>query len=63
MRRTPDYLERAVAYRNRAEECRVMAADFRDEGRRTVLESLADDYDRMAKQMEGVLKTRQTLKA
>lgn len=56
MKRTPGDVEKAVAYRNRAEECRTMASDFQDEGRRRVLESLADDYDRLAELKERELK-------
>jgi hypothetical protein len=33
-----------------------MARDFPDEGRKRVLESLADDYDRMAAEIERTLK-------
>ena len=60
MKRTKGDQEKLVAYRNRAEECRTMASDFQDEGRRRVLESLADDYDRMAELKEREMRLYRT---
>ena len=60
MKRTKGDQEKLVAYRNRAEECRTMASDFQHEGRRRVLESLADDYDRMAELKEREMRLYRT---
>jgi len=49
-------LQKAVSYRNRPEVCRQMADDFLDESRKRVLESIADDYERMAAEIEKILK-------
>jgi DNA-binding cell septation regulator SpoVG len=49
-------LQKVVSYRNRAEVCRQMAHDFLDESRKRVLESIADDYERMAAEIEKILK-------
>jgi len=51
-----DHLRKVVAYRNRAEECRIMARDFSDGGRRRVLEGLSEDYSKMADELEAFLK-------
>jgi len=55
-------LRKATSYRNRAQECGAMASDFRDVGRKRVLESLADDYEETANQVEEISMTAQRLR-
>lgn len=43
-----DTAERARVYRERANELRALATEIRDEEQRTLLHSVADDYEQMA---------------
>ncbi|HEX3430834.1 MAG TPA: hypothetical protein VHT03_08105 [Rhizomicrobium sp.] len=45
-------LDRALQYRFRAEELRVICASWLEEDARQMLERVADDYDRMATVLE-----------
>jgi len=49
-----DYAERAVKYRNRAEEIRVVAEHVKEDMARSMLERAARDYDDMAQTMEAM---------
>ena len=44
--------EAAVRYRRRAEEVRIIAEDTQDSRSRAILLTIADDYERMARQMD-----------
>jgi hypothetical protein len=47
-----DFAERALRYRNRAEEVRSIAQDAKQQKARELLERAARDYDEMAAHME-----------
>jgi hypothetical protein len=49
----PEFSERAIRFRNYAEELRIIAADKIVRQNRQVLLRLAIDYDRMAERYEG----------
>ena len=51
-------LFRAVRYRNYAEELRVIAADHKDADNRQILVRIADDYERMAAELEAIAAAR-----
>jgi len=51
-----DHLQKMICYRNRAEELRAMLDDFRDDDSRRVLSRLADDYDRMAENVQASMR-------
>jgi len=54
-------LYRAVRYRNYAEELRIIAADLKDTGNRQILLGIADDYDRMASELEALAEAKSAL--
>jgi predicted kinase len=47
-------LERALRFRNYAEELRIIAAEKSTPENRRVLRKIADDYDQMAQSFEAV---------
>jgi len=54
-------LFRAVRYRNYAEELRIVAADQKEAGNRQILVEIADDYDRLAGELEAIAEARSAL--
>lgn len=46
--------EAATRYRQRAEELRVIAASIEEEATRILLKGVAEDYERMAKTLDGI---------
>ena len=51
-----EYLQRAIRYRNYAEELRLIAADRSVEENRDTLLRVAGDYDRIASSLEEMSK-------
>jgi hypothetical protein len=56
-----DYLERALQFRNYAEELRTIAADGRTPTVRQTLLIIAGDYDQMAFSLETMSKSKAAL--
>ena len=50
-------LERALRYRNCAEELRIIAPDKSTSDNRQTLTTIADDYDRLAESLEAIHKS------
>ena len=55
-------LDTAVRYRLHAEELRVIAVDKLSPENRDTLMKLAEDYDHMAKTLEAIDKTNQSMR-
>jgi hypothetical protein len=55
--------EQAFRYRQRAEEVRVIAAAMKDLVSRNILLGVAEDYDHMARMMDGIAITERMLEA
>jgi hypothetical protein len=53
----------AFRYRERAEEVRVIAGAMKDRASRDILLGVADDYDQMARVMDGIAITERALQA